>query len=54
MLNDHEQRIRDLTDLLAVTGDIRQQILLDIGRRGLAHRDVDETELAAGRAEERT
>ena len=53
MLDHGQQRVRDLSDLLAVTGDIRQHVLLDIWRRGLPHRDVDETELAAGGTEER-
>src|SRR5262249_28038675 len=53
MLDDDEQRIRDLTELLAIGTDIRQHVLLDLRGRGLADRDVDQPKLAASGAEER-
>src|ERR1700681_4447392 len=48
VLDQHDQRIADAAELLAVGGDVGQHLFLDLGLARLAEIDVDQAELAAG------
>src|SRR5258708_4801689 len=54
MGQQHDQGIADAADLFSVRADIRQHVFLDFRRAGLAEIDIDQSELAADRTEERT
>lgn len=52
MREQHHERVLDPAELLAVAGDVRQNLSLDCGVARLADRDVDDAELASDRRHE--